>query len=118
MWEFQTRDDDPEYVVLGYDTEINYEKISTASIHMHRGVSLVASHPGHGLFLRQMGGYRRRSIFACAEGYDWKRPCIILQENQNMADYTQDRGVRIRPCRMCNGWRPSIHRYGNGNTYI
>ena len=40
-----TRDDDPEYVVLGYDTEINYEKISTASIHMHRGVSLVASHP-------------------------------------------------------------------------
>ena len=40
-----TRDSDPEYVVLGYDTEINYEKISTASIHMHRGVPLVASHP-------------------------------------------------------------------------
>ena len=40
-----TRDDDPQYVVLGYDTEINYEKISTASIHMHRGVPLVASHP-------------------------------------------------------------------------
>ena len=40
-----TRDDDPEYVVLGYDTEINYEKISTGSIHMHRGVPLVASHP-------------------------------------------------------------------------
>ena len=40
-----TKDDDPEYVVLGYDTEINYEKISTGSIHMHRGVPLVASHP-------------------------------------------------------------------------
>ena len=40
-----TRDDNPEYVVLGYDTEIDYEKISTASIHMHRGVPLVASHP-------------------------------------------------------------------------
>ncbi len=40
-----TRDDDPEYVVLGYDTEVTYEKISTASIHMHRGVPLVASHP-------------------------------------------------------------------------
>ena len=40
-----TRDNDPEYVVLGYDTEIDYEKISTASIHMHRGVPLVASHP-------------------------------------------------------------------------
>jgi len=40
-----TRDEDPEFVVLGYDTEINYEKISTASIHMHRGVPLIASHP-------------------------------------------------------------------------
>lgn len=40
-----TRDDEPEYVVLGYDTEINYEKISTGSIHMHNGVPLVASHP-------------------------------------------------------------------------
>ena len=40
-----TRDNDPEYVVLGYDPEIDYEKISTASIHMHRGVPLVASHP-------------------------------------------------------------------------
>ena len=40
-----TRDDDPQYVVLGYDTEISYHKISTASIHMHKGVPLVASHP-------------------------------------------------------------------------
>lgn len=40
-----TRDENPEFVVLGYDTEINYEKISTASIHMHKGVPLVASHP-------------------------------------------------------------------------
>ena len=37
--------DDPEIVVLGYDTEINYEKISIASIHLHAGVPLVASHP-------------------------------------------------------------------------
>ena len=40
-----TRDETPEYVVLGYDTEINYEKISTGSVHMHKGVPLVASHP-------------------------------------------------------------------------
>lgn len=39
------RDDNPQYVVLGYDTEINYEKISMASIHLHKGVPLVASHP-------------------------------------------------------------------------
>ena len=37
--------ENPEIVVLGYDTEINYEKISIASIHLHAGVPLVASHP-------------------------------------------------------------------------
>lgn len=35
----------PEVVVLGYDTEITYEKLSQASIHLHHGVPLVASHP-------------------------------------------------------------------------
>ena len=40
-----TRSTDPQYIVLGYDTEINYEKLSTASILMHRGVPLVVSHP-------------------------------------------------------------------------
>ena len=40
-----TRDDDPEYVVLGYDTEINYEKIEIGSVYLHKGVPLVASHP-------------------------------------------------------------------------
>lgn len=35
----------PQYVVLGYDTELTYEKIAQASIHMHAGVPLVASHP-------------------------------------------------------------------------
>ena len=41
----RTRAQSPQYVVLGYDTEINYEKLSTASIHLHRGVPMVASHP-------------------------------------------------------------------------
>ncbi|MBT4060055.1 MAG: HAD-IIA family hydrolase [Euryarchaeota archaeon] len=40
-----TRSSGPQYVVLGYDTEINYEKLTTASIHLHNGVPLVASHP-------------------------------------------------------------------------
>ena len=40
-----TQDEDPEYVVLGYDTEITYPKLETASVHLHRGVPLVASHP-------------------------------------------------------------------------
>jgi len=40
-----TEDNDPQFVVLGYDTQIDYEKLSKASIYLHRGVPLVASHP-------------------------------------------------------------------------
>jgi 4-nitrophenyl phosphatase/NagD protein len=40
-----TNDLDPQFVVLGYDTEINYDKLQTGSIHLHNGVPLVASHP-------------------------------------------------------------------------
>ena len=42
---FSTASDNPEYVVLGYDTEINYDKFATSSIHLHNGVPMVASHP-------------------------------------------------------------------------
>ena len=41
----ETESEEPQYVVLGYDTEISYNKISQASIFMHSGVPLVASHP-------------------------------------------------------------------------
>ena len=40
-----TKSESPQYVVLGYDTEITYEKLSTASIHLHNEVPMVASHP-------------------------------------------------------------------------
>ena len=40
-----TKSSYPQYVVLGYDTEISYDKISQASIFLHAGVPLVASHP-------------------------------------------------------------------------
>lgn len=40
-----TRSESPQYVILGYDTEVTYEKLATASIHLHNGVPLVASHP-------------------------------------------------------------------------
>jgi 4-nitrophenyl phosphatase/NagD protein len=40
-----TQSEKPQYVVLGYDTEINYDKLTKATIHLHKGVSLVASHP-------------------------------------------------------------------------
>ena len=41
----ETRSKSPQYVVLGYDTEIDYEKIALGSIFLHKGVPLVASHP-------------------------------------------------------------------------
>lgn len=42
---FSTTSSEPEFVILGYDTEISYEKLSTASVHLHNGVPMVASHP-------------------------------------------------------------------------
>ena len=42
---FSTDSNEPEFVVLGYDTEISYDKLSTASVHLHNGVPMVASHP-------------------------------------------------------------------------
>ena len=41
----KTASTNPQYVVLGYDTELSYEKIAQASIHLHAGTPLVASHP-------------------------------------------------------------------------
>ena len=40
-----TNSKEPELVILGYDTEISYDKLSTASVHLHNGVPMVASHP-------------------------------------------------------------------------
>ena len=40
-----TQSKQPQYVVLGYDTEITYDKLVQASIFLHAGVPLVASHP-------------------------------------------------------------------------
>tara|TARA_B100001113_G_scaffold255500_1_gene210791 strand:- start:860 stop:1654 length:795 start_codon:yes stop_codon:yes gene_type:complete len=40
-----TNSEDPEIIVLGYDTEINYDKLTKSSIFLHRGIPLVASHP-------------------------------------------------------------------------
>ena len=40
-----TNSEEPEIIVLGYDTEINYEKLTRASIFLHQGLPLVASHP-------------------------------------------------------------------------
>ncbi|MDP6986140.1 MAG: HAD-IIA family hydrolase [Candidatus Thalassarchaeaceae archaeon] len=40
-----TESTDPEFVVLGYDTEVTYEKLAVASVHLHKGVPMVSSHP-------------------------------------------------------------------------
>ncbi len=41
----KTSSNNPQYVVLGYDTEITYDKLTEASINLHKGVPLVVSHP-------------------------------------------------------------------------
>ena len=40
----KTSSSQPQYVVLGYDTELTYEKLRRASIHLLNGVPLLATH--------------------------------------------------------------------------
>lgn len=35
----------PEYVVLGYDTELNYDKLSKGALYLQQGADLLATHP-------------------------------------------------------------------------
>lgn len=39
-----TKAEKPEYVVLGYDTELTYKKLSRAAIHLFNGADLLATH--------------------------------------------------------------------------
>jgi len=39
-----TRSPNPEYVVVGYDTELTYEKIRKASLFLQHGIDMIASH--------------------------------------------------------------------------
>ena len=43
--DIETESSQPELVVVGYDTELTYEKLVKASVFLHQGVPLVASHP-------------------------------------------------------------------------
>jgi len=42
---FNTTSSQPEYVILGFDTELTYEKLKTAALHMQNGIPLLATHP-------------------------------------------------------------------------
>jgi HAD superfamily hydrolase (TIGR01450 family) len=41
---FEVESESPDFVLLGYDTELNYEKIKTASYYLNKGVPLLATH--------------------------------------------------------------------------
>jgi HAD superfamily hydrolase (TIGR01450 family) len=42
---FDTASDSPSFVILGFDTELTYEKLKTAALFMQDGVRLIATHP-------------------------------------------------------------------------
>ncbi len=42
---FTLVEDEPEVLVLGYDTEMTYQRLAAATTHLHAGVPLIASHP-------------------------------------------------------------------------
>lgn len=42
---FDTASRSPRYIVLGFDTELTYEKLKTAALFIQDGVELIATHP-------------------------------------------------------------------------
>lgn len=42
---FAVESDSPRFVVLGFDTELTYEKLKKASLFIQNGVELIATHP-------------------------------------------------------------------------
>lgn len=42
---FETASPKPRFVILGYDTELNYEKIKKAALYLKKGAGLIATHP-------------------------------------------------------------------------
>jgi len=68
----------PEYIILGYDTELTYEKLKKASIFLQNGVKLIATHcdivcPSPEGFLPDVG-----SMLALFEKATNKRPVMIF----------------------------------------
>jgi HAD superfamily hydrolase (TIGR01450 family) len=42
---FETESQSPSYIILGFDTELHYEKLKKAALFMQGGVKLIATHP-------------------------------------------------------------------------
>jgi len=42
---FHLESSDPRFVILGFDTELTYEKLKTAALYIQNGVELIATHP-------------------------------------------------------------------------
>ena len=76
-----TRDEDPEFVVLGYDTEIITKNFH--SLHSHaQGVPIVASHPVV-VCPSQMADYRMWSVLAMLKVTTGKDP-VHITGNQTL----------------------------------
>lgn len=82
----------PEFVILGYDTELTYEKIRTASIFIQNGVKLIATHcdnvcPTQEGLIPDIG-----SMLALFEKATKKKPVMIFgKPNTEMISYVINR---------------------------
>lgn len=82
----------PEYIILGYDTELTYEKLKKASILLQHGVKLIATHcdivcPSPEGFLPDVG-----SMLALFEKATKKRPVMIFgKPNAEMISHVINR---------------------------
>jgi HAD superfamily hydrolase (TIGR01450 family) len=94
---FDIQSNNPTYVVLGYDTELTYSKLKTASIFLQRGSKLIATHcdtvcPTPDGFVPDIGSFL--ALFERALGI--KPVKIFGKPNVEMlSDIIQDQGINL-----------------------
>ncbi len=83
-----TNSTNPEYVVVGYDTELTYDKLSKASIYINNGADLIATHcdvvcPTPNGLIPDIG-----SLLALIETATGKKPVKVFgKPNSEMVDH-------------------------------
>ena len=112
-----TRSTQPQYVVLGYDTETTYKRLETASLYLHAGVPLMASYPDVWYCPSPNGGLPDvgafLALFRATTGVD---PTHISEEGKScICDLHKSRnwGFALQKNDAMVGISP-LHRHCNG----
>ncbi len=71
-------DDDPDYVLIAYDTELDYQKMTAVCNHVRAGLPFIATHPDYNCPTEDGYAPDIGAIIAFIEASTGRRPDIII----------------------------------------